>query len=520
MKKETRIRIFHLSDLHIMSDSLNEFKAQLWYDLLAEDLKYCSQQEQETETFVVISGDLTHSGKPSEFKVAVNILRQFLKAVKAPDRNLILVPGNHDILSEAPLRHQREAFFECARKFAFKGEDSTKSLLRKYDEQQVIFLMPGAANVSNEKEAIQLENSVLQKLKSPKLKDHLRIVVTHYPLQKYRYGIAESDQEGPYWTESVFSDCLERSSPHFILHGNTRGAEEEEAIVFLGSTEHRRLSINSGPLSSETWRRASSGPPLYRILNVTRDKVDIQTRVYLAQSARWIDRRAIGFQVGSGVKDIKPLLQTDRKTLRQKEDRLVDELCELREFEMADLTTTLGVAIENYLPLRESREEFARRLVTYFSREKSLDYLDRCIYRWGDSDRNRKIRIFLTAATAGIHIANSIANLCEEMGAEVWFAEKGISKLGATESEIVHAIQDCDIFLAIVTPDFITSNWAIKEVGIALQQSDGVLAPRIASILVKGSQLPDTLQGIEAVKIEKNDDINPKMLSKVLRPIN
>ena len=90
-KGKGSIRILHLSDLHVKEDT-NDLRREI--QALENDLK----ENYDAVDYIVITGDLTFSGKKEQFDVIATRLIPRLKAIaKVNPRNIIVVPGNHDI---------------------------------------------------------------------------------------------------------------------------------------------------------------------------------------------------------------------------------------------------------------------------------------------------------------------------------------------------------------------------------------------------------------------------------------
>lgn len=100
-------RILHLSDLHFTSQD----QSTLWYAQLAADLR---QQGVERLDALVVSGDLGNISVPEEYVAARIFLEHLMGGFGLSPRQLVLVPGNHDLSwatsQEAYTLHRRSRY--------------------------------------------------------------------------------------------------------------------------------------------------------------------------------------------------------------------------------------------------------------------------------------------------------------------------------------------------------------------------------------------------------------------------
>jgi 3',5'-cyclic AMP phosphodiesterase CpdA len=100
-------RILHLSDLHCTTSD----QATIWYSQLAADLR---DQGVDHLDALVVSGDLTERAAPAEYAAARRFLEQLMAGFGLAPRQVVLVPGNHDVswpLAEQAYRlHRRKQY--------------------------------------------------------------------------------------------------------------------------------------------------------------------------------------------------------------------------------------------------------------------------------------------------------------------------------------------------------------------------------------------------------------------------
>jgi len=90
------IKILHISDVQTggVDDKALKLEANRCADSIIEELNDSSP------TFIAFTGDVAEHGTPSQYLKAIEWIRYFLKRLKMndlPARNLLYVPGNHDV---------------------------------------------------------------------------------------------------------------------------------------------------------------------------------------------------------------------------------------------------------------------------------------------------------------------------------------------------------------------------------------------------------------------------------------
>lgn len=517
MKSKRKFQIIHLSDLHVTSDALERASVKSWYKTLFEDIRQCVDKAPSLETFVVVSGDLTVSAEPSEFQAASVILERLLDAARTPMTNLVIVPGNHDISLRAPFRLRRDAFFRCAEQFMDRGE-SLAEPVRRFDELGVVFLTPGRTEEASESDVQRRWENIEYSLQAHEQGDELRVAVLHYPPRwvDQSTSLQTGDLQ---WLESVCAPFVERSRPSLVLHGHVHRTSSN---FWSMRSKIGSLAVGAGPLSCETWRRLECGPPVYHIFTSSKKGFELRTRIYVAQSRRWLDERELGAErEASAIPDPPstfPLLVSgERATPKQPEVVVVDHLCQISEFDLTSLTKDLGAAISDYAPMLESREEFAQRLVRYFTDADCLELLARHVSRFLGAEADRRLRVFFAAAGDGKEIASEAADLCSAYGLDTWLAERRLREGDDIEEVIFESIRTSDVFVVVVSPEASGSKWISKEIGIALQYGAASSRPRIIPLVLRGCEVPTALLGLQRIELDEGNRLGPRVMRDLLR---
>lgn len=83
----------HISDLHLRSS----YDGDIVLDKLLEDITNFLINNSFNLDFIVLSGDISYSSKPEEYKIAFKFLDKLLEITHLDKNKLFLVPGNHDV---------------------------------------------------------------------------------------------------------------------------------------------------------------------------------------------------------------------------------------------------------------------------------------------------------------------------------------------------------------------------------------------------------------------------------------
>ena len=80
----------------------------------------------------------------------------------------------------------------------------------------------------------------------------------------------------------------------------------------------------------------------------------------------------------------------------------------------------------------------------------------------------KSLRIFFSYSTTDKQIVGKLKLFLENSGFEVFLAHEDIRPLVEWQDEIVKNLQRCDIFIPLLTKDFMKSGWTNQEIGIAI----------------------------------------------------
>ncbi len=115
-------------------------------------------------------------------------------------------------------------------------------------------------------------------------------------------------------------------------------------------------------------------------------------------------------------------------------------------------------------------------------------------------EKVRPREIFLSHATKDDSFAVWLKDELRQCGISVWYSESHIEGASQWHDEIGKALQRCDWFLVVLSPDAIQSIWVKRELLFALEQPR--LVGRIVPVVLSHAnfeQLSWTLSGMQHV---------------------
>ena len=204
--QRNKILIIHLSDVHIENSScvpINKIK---------ELAKLVSNLGKFSKVFLVFTGDLTYSGKDSEFAIFERLIETFLEQFKKWGFELewLIIPGNHDMTLEDESKRNHSTikkaleykswddlynddtcklggFFNLSKRFNL-FEDCKSYDVKNYDfensdislEFVLLNTAPFSTRTTDDKGLHYLPNDALQAIKKEDSKC-LKIVLMHHP---------------------------------------------------------------------------------------------------------------------------------------------------------------------------------------------------------------------------------------------------------------------------------------------------------------------------------------------------
>lgn len=308
-------RLLHLSDLHFVTKD----QATIWYSQLAADLR---EQQVDRLDALVVSGDLVEHADPAEYEAARRFLEQLMSGFGLSERQIALVPGNHDaswpLAEKAYHLHRRkqydgslvpgryfehdsgivevrdeDAYCERFRPFAdlyraVKGTEyplafEAQSIVDDLADLGICILGLNTAWETDhhfrDRASIHPEALARALLRlGPPAADQLRIAVFHHPI----HGGEDSQIR-----DAAFLQQLAVHGFRLALHGHRHKAGAE-LYCYDRSEGGRRLEIVAAGTFGANTREWVPGYPLqYNLLLVGPDRITVETRCRREVNGAW-----------------------------------------------------------------------------------------------------------------------------------------------------------------------------------------------------------------------------------------
>jgi len=325
--------ILHLSDIHfgrhhveseIEREPLyldNDYESEL--NKIIEDLKILKNKGAPID-YILITGDLTETSSPNEYKTLKKFLSGIINFAKINKRNVLLIPGNHDVnrnlCQSARLRAQalNEKFekpyfekFEIYKNFFndFYGDVEWPSNIPPYkfnrEKLFVNFIFPennvlfcGLNSSIDESEIsphygnigiAQLSKAISEIDLYDENNEYLRIVLMHHNFLRASHiddeNLKDSDELLPLLVSNYFK---------IILHGHHH--KDQETILGKGNEALRVLATGSAGLDSN---KLPENSRKYQLLHIKENSLRIYRR-------RFDSKRVHNTGKGCWVPDIDP----------------------------------------------------------------------------------------------------------------------------------------------------------------------------------------------------------------------
>ncbi len=220
------MRIIHFSDFHF-GNSNSVFNI---YELASAIIELLSKNPQ--ETILVISGDVTLRGNKSGYNEAEIFFNKIISAISIHRKNIILCPGNHDIIDGKFVEFDRFSYALTGDdKFTFESSDSVSYvagniLFKVFNSSYHLDHTYGLINHRSLVNEVIDESGVSTK-----------IAITHHHL----LGMFKKD------TSAIrnaydFISYLDKNNFDYLLHGH----QHAEQAYYVGQKPIQAISARSG----------------------------------------------------------------------------------------------------------------------------------------------------------------------------------------------------------------------------------------------------------------------------------
>ncbi|MHC4154293.1 MAG: metallophosphoesterase family protein [Planctomycetota bacterium] len=229
-----RVGIIQLSDLQFGENHRFGYPSKIGETLLS-DIKEMSREYDFTPVYIVLSGDITEKADSEEFNDAVNVIEEIVNGLHVDRRNILCVPGNHDVnWKESRTGNEigdNQLKFHPYNEFVANITQTDQRIggvtypLIKADEWNIEFVLVNSC------EKIDPENTyawickekVKGSLASKKEEGSLRIVIAHHSL----HAAAENE------FRQVMNDTEDSVIPKQLLQKRLKAIDNMKEVISL-----------------------------------------------------------------------------------------------------------------------------------------------------------------------------------------------------------------------------------------------------------------------------------------------
>ncbi len=335
--------IIHISDLHVSLHQdlkkrpIKDIKSHLTTDnqdvlvnqYIAQFCKYVIEKFPDCAFYLLITGDIANIAEEQEFNTALNLLETMITELKVDKKNVLIIPGDHDVNREdnknafkignesdsikKSYEYESEKFSKFGifyNSFLNENFEYAKSIVKYIEIQPENLLLVGI----NSNHFVDYEgglgavditklNSELEEI-NKKFTKHSKIAIFHHNIFS-GYENKITGQWEPTNRLSVIQ-ALEKYEYKLILNGNehTRGSQK--------SSNHNLYYSDSGSFSY------NPPSPSFKIYEIVKDDTSLMLKnnLFILQRAGKID---VEFPFGSwGVQDNKDMSELNTFQLVEK----------------------------------------------------------------------------------------------------------------------------------------------------------------------------------------------------------
>ncbi|NEO72007.1 HEAT repeat domain-containing protein [Moorena sp. SIO3H5] len=309
--------ILHLSDLHITTGE----EATLWSNQLAQDL--IQDLQIPNLDALILSGDIANYSTPEEYQAAQQFLDNLRQDFSLDSKQIVLVPGNHDlnwklakrgyqlldledydgelkeghyIKGEDVIRVRDEAkyqqrfahfsqFYQAIKTEPYPLDYDKQAIIDYFPEQNLLILgLNSAWELDHHfRDRASIHSGALSKAlteirRNPDYRNCLKLAVWHHALNS-----AGSDRI----TDQGFMEQLAQAGFRFFLHGHIHKAETSLFRYDLSPTGRKLDQIGAGTFGAPTKELIPGYPWQYNLLKVKDNQLTVYTRRREEQNGAW-----------------------------------------------------------------------------------------------------------------------------------------------------------------------------------------------------------------------------------------
>ncbi|NEO68381.1 HEAT repeat domain-containing protein [Moorena sp. SIO3H5] len=311
------IYILHLSDLHITTGE----QATLWSNQLAQDLTQDLQIR--NLDALILSGDIANYSTPQEYQAAQQFLDNLCQDFPLDPKQIVLVPGNHDlnwklakrgyqlldledydgelkeghyIKGEDVIRVRDEVkyqqrfahfsdFYQAIKGQPYPLDYDQQAIIDHLPEQNLLILGLNSAwqldHHFRDRASIHsgaLSNALTEIRRNKDYGNCLKIAVWHHPLNS-----DGSDRI----TDQGFMQLLAVAGFRLFLHGHIHKAETSLFRYDLSPGGRKLDGICAGTFGAPTFELRSAYPWQYNLLKINGNQLTVRTRRREEENGAW-----------------------------------------------------------------------------------------------------------------------------------------------------------------------------------------------------------------------------------------
>ena len=120
----------HLSDFHFRFET--ETDCHFLFNQFKQDIRAWQARKGQSINAIIITGDISYSGQPPEYKLALQRIDEILEVTGVRKENVFIVPGNHDINRSEISKPEEDATRNIV-----EGDSSVNEYFREYRDYKI-----------------------------------------------------------------------------------------------------------------------------------------------------------------------------------------------------------------------------------------------------------------------------------------------------------------------------------------------------------------------------------------------
>jgi predicted MPP superfamily phosphohydrolase len=493
--------IVHLSDLHFGNDAQRgHSRLDYWQDTLSRELRRALKDGHDA-SFVVVSGDLTLTGKRAEFDAVDRFLTALAADAAIPHDRFLIVPGNHDFERSRPsgTTEQLSNYRTFHKSFTGRAAPGACHATRVFEDEKVAYILLDSSLLMQSPRAPEELQDIDRTLRSPELQGYLRVAVIHHsPEHIERYS-----PDDPSRTIGI-QQFLERWRVALVLHGHSHGPE---TWMQKRRASGDQFSCAASTSLGEPWR--AFGDDLYRAgynaLMVKQHELELVRWAYYPARGVWeeIERVSMPLEQRHAVAETLSPSWLGLRSSAQEIHELYERVADLPLPELELLVRELGPSVRPYSPVTEPRRSYAKRLVDYFEDNRGLPVLVKALDRIRVSPA--RLQVFLSYTSAERYAAEKLSACIRRLGHDVWIDKERLGPGADWTEAITEGLLTSDALVLLLSGESSPSSYVANEAKMWYAAGRGA---RLVPVVIGKAEVDPFLQRRRAIVVDKVEDFD------------